>query len=432
MCSGCVIDHKKDRTSESSRLTSCAAYGALSAAARITDAAVVMHGPRSCAYLMSSSHNETIIKDRNVHGAASTQAVGNIYSTDMDDAVSIFGGAELLRNSIDLAIEGDYKAVFVVTTCVSGIIGDNAVDIVDECAVKYPDTEFFLLNADGNIAGDYKDGFIMAVDEMTSTIDASVMPVQGHVNLIGTSFFRFRRKQNDRFIQDMFRNFDITVNCKFIDDCSLSDIRNFCKGSVDILISDDGDTLRMESAICDRVGKREFLTLPTGMNETESFISRLGEILNKKDVADKMIGSMKDRYETEMNKHKKILKGKRVIVAGSPYSDLDWSLEMIHDLEMKVLKIGTTVPRRDKSEFVDTRYSDAIVRCYSLSKLEKDIEELKPDIVIGDLFQIADMDTKWMFLLGKETGVDTVIDYARRMANIIRLPAREKWKEAGL
>ncbi len=377
---------------------------------------------------MSSSHNETIIRDVKRNSNSIKGTFGNIYSTDMDDTVSIFGGADHLKDKIQMAVKDGYKVVFVVTTCISGIIGDNSEDMVEQFRRDNPDTEFFLVEADGNIMGDYKDGFVSCVERVVKMIDPSVEPDNKLINLVGTSFFKLRRKSNIKALEEIIESFGIGINCRFIDDCSLDEVRNFCRGSLDLLISDDIEGREMERIISERTGGRKSLIIPAGLDETKDFIIEMGRMLDQEANARGIADDLEMRYNEEIDSYRKILRGKRAIVICDPYANIDWNIDLLNDLGMEILKIGLNETKRHRGLPFGSRYSELTEDNYNINKLRDDIERLDPDIVIGDVVQIADLETRWIFLMKKDIGVDAPLDYARRMANIVRLPKVEGWR----
>ena len=427
-CSGCGTKNKS-KISEGDRVLSCAAYGAMNAAAKIKGAAVILHGPRSCAYMMSASHNEMLIRD-SILGGNAEKMIDNIISTDMDDSVSIFGGGKLLEDTIKKALQERYETIFVVTTCISGIIGDNAVDIVGRFSRENSNVRFFVISADGNIMGDYRDGFIDCMGHISEIIDCSVKPEKGYVNLVGTSFFKFRRGNNLKAMNEIFNRFGLRINCRFLDDCSLDTVKNFCHGIVDVLISEDKECLEMYGSIVKRCGQRECLILPAGVEETEEFVRSLGRILEMESTAEDFISELRERYDGEMEVYRKILTDKKAIFYRDPNylnSNIDWSVRMVESLGMNVLKIGCGPIRRDRTP-IESDYDNVTTFEYTTEQLIADINVLNPDVVIGDTVRIADVHPRWIFTMKTDIGIEAPLDYARRLSNIVRLPDEDGWK----
>ncbi len=95
----------------------CAFDGAMTALVPITDAAHLIHGPSGCINNSWRSHSSL---------PSSSRLYKIRFTTDMDESDIIFGSAKKLYKAI-LELERRYKpaAVFVYSTCVSALIGDD-------------------------------------------------------------------------------------------------------------------------------------------------------------------------------------------------------------------------------------------------------------------------------------------------------------------
>ena len=428
MCNSCGNDVKKKKAqiTEGDRVLSCAAYGAVNAAARIRGAGVIIHGPRSCSYMIASSHNETIMRSI-FSNEMKERTIDNIYSTDMDDNVSIFGGGEFLERKLDDVLERGYKIIFVVTTCVSGIIGDNVKDILERKMSSHPDVMYLTIPTDGNIMGDYKDGLIYCMSRISELVERNTVSDMTYVNLIGATFYRIRKDDHMDLLSRILNGFDLKVNCRFLDNCSLDSIKGFYRAGLDILISDDKEFRTMYDSICERNGPRTCLVIPAGIEETEEFITSIGNIIGKEDVAASMIEDMKRGYHEEMERYRRTLTGKRTVIYRDPNSNIDWSIKLIKDLGMDIIRIGCGPTRRDRSP-LDSEYNDTTIFDYTTDMLIDDIDSLRPDIVIGDAFKIADVNTRWAFAMRKGMSTEDPLEFAKRVSNIIRIPINDGWK----
>ena len=150
-CPGCA------RSTSRRQKYSCASCGAVMALARLRDSAVIIHGPRSCAYLMDSAYLSTVA-DLYTGGVYDDPMPDNIYCTCMDDSAAIFGGADSLRGTMESAYADGFREVAVVTTCVSGMIGDDCDAVARGFRSSHPDVGTTVLSTDGVINGDYLDG----------------------------------------------------------------------------------------------------------------------------------------------------------------------------------------------------------------------------------------------------------------------------------
>lgn len=112
--------------SQSSTCLSSCALGQLSA---IRDVAIIHHGPAGCSVASAGTYylDKVMAKKRGVTN--NTVYVG----TDMNENDTIFGSTESLRKII-LEVNKRYspKAIFVTSSCATGIIGEDIDSIVDE------------------------------------------------------------------------------------------------------------------------------------------------------------------------------------------------------------------------------------------------------------------------------------------------------------
>ncbi|MEH2298104.1 MAG: nitrogenase iron-molybdenum cofactor biosynthesis protein NifE [Nostoc sp.] len=107
---------------------SCAFDSAMITLVPITDAAHVVHGPSGCA--------------TSIWGSYSSLSSGSMlykirFSTDIDENDIIFGGAKKLYKGI-LELQRRYKpaAVFVYSTCITALIGDDIEGVCKDATEK--------------------------------------------------------------------------------------------------------------------------------------------------------------------------------------------------------------------------------------------------------------------------------------------------------
>ena len=112
--------------SQSSTCLSSCALGQLSA---IRDVAIIHHGPAGCSVAAAGSYylDKVMAKKRGVTN--DTVYVG----TDMNENDTIFGSTEQLKKIV-LEVNKRYspKAIFVTSSCATGIIGEDIDSVVDE------------------------------------------------------------------------------------------------------------------------------------------------------------------------------------------------------------------------------------------------------------------------------------------------------------
>jgi len=124
--SGCL----KDKSRGFSQCIGCSSGNAFCQLSGIRDAAVINHAPVGCAgdFPAFDFINRVGLKDYGID-----DYVQNFYSTNLTEKDTVFGGLAKLRKTIVAVFEKVHpNAIFVTTSCVSGIIGDDVEALTNE------------------------------------------------------------------------------------------------------------------------------------------------------------------------------------------------------------------------------------------------------------------------------------------------------------
>ena len=411
---------------DSKVMMSCASYGAVAAYARLGDTAVVVHGPRSCAYLMSTTRAKAVLSLYE-DGVFDRTPRDCIRSSCMDDSAAVFGGDGFLRWAIEGAIADGYGRVAVVTTCMSGIIGDDCASVIQDVSLEHPEVEIDLVQADGDIAGDYNDGFEIAAERIADRIDPSLVPEDGLVNLVGTSFFDTQSRSGRRDLDDMLSAFGLRVNCRFLDDGSPEPPERICRASTDILMSDTSSARRMMSLITERTGREPFPTvMPVGIREYLEWVDGMGRFTGRTDLAEAEAARAREEYDALVAEHRPLMEGRRAIVRWRAGSNPDWLIDALTDVGVIVVRLGF-VPRAGRASAApDTRYE--AVGDYTEELLDADLERFRPDLLIGDVSHPVPEGTVYVKRNRVGVGYRSVFDYIGYLENVLRLPRIEGWR----
>lgn len=374
-CPGCA------RSTSRRQKYSCASCGAVMALARLRDSAVIIHGPRSCAYLMDSAYLSTVA-DLYTGGVYDDPMPDNIYCTCMDDSAAIFGGADSLRGMMESAYADGFREVAVVTTCVSGMIGDDCDAVARGFRSSHPDVGTTVLSTDGVINGDYLDGTDAAVSELIRSIDPSVGPVPGEVNLIGASFFDLQCPDAAAELRRMLGVFGLRVNCRLLDDTTMGSVRGFCHGTVDILLNEDRAS-DFEDRVVARLGRsRERVRLPTGPYEYAGWLRRMSEVTGIPCEAEEdWARSMTSRF---MEDHRDVFEGRRIVLSTVIPRNMDWLVDALTDMGAVIVRFGYA-KGPDERCGVTARYRDMLTFDYGKNGMSEDWDALHPDLLLYDL-----------------------------------------------
>lgn len=290
-----------------SQSSTCLSTCALAQLSAIRDVAVIHHGPAGCSVAGAGAYymDKVMAKKRGVTN--DTVYVG----TDMNEHDTIFGSAESLRKII-LEVHKRYapKAIFVASSCATGIIGEDIDSIVEEVKeeVGVPIT---AVHCEGFKSRIWATGFDISDHAVLSTI---VKPPKQKRNTINfKNFFESAREE----IIEIFQNFN------------LEPIFLYCNSTVEELsrISESLAT----TCICGTLGSYLGNGLeekygvpyirsinPLGVAGFEAWLREIGKVTERSQAVEKYIEAQRAIYLPQIEAIKQELKGIKAVLGMGP------------------------------------------------------------------------------------------------------------------
>lgn len=417
-------------------LHGCAFNGAAHTLMQIKDALTLAHGPRSCAYISHHGMASAARRAANRSGAAAEGVPdlesSELKSSEMDERVVIFGGNDALERSLRGAAQSNPRAVFVVTTCAAGIIGDDVqVAIAAARDAFREETPVIPIAADGDINGDYMQGIIDAMISVADRyIDRSVAPDPDAVNIIAEKNLAGNTEANYETILALLSALGLKVNCRFIRNCTTWQLARFLGGRVNLLASADHCGRTIRDYLVDRYAA-PFLpsAFPVGFRATEQWLNELAGIFGKEAEAEDLIARRRIRYEEAAGALRPYLAGKRLFIVTQSYQ-IDWVLDLAFDLGMEIAKVGILASSWDE-EFV-TRYEGRFPLALSYTRAQRDeeIRSLAPDLTLTNAVwrdQPKDLRVDAISIV-PDVGFDSGLAVAERWRRLLQLPPKEGWR----
>lgn len=120
----------RERNRSFSQCLGCSTSNAACTVILIQDAAVISHGPVGCSGCL---HEYAFTYRVNgVHRGLEHPTQRRIFSTNLEETDTVYGGERKLAEAIRAAhARTGAKAIFIITTCASGIIGDDVEGVAD-------------------------------------------------------------------------------------------------------------------------------------------------------------------------------------------------------------------------------------------------------------------------------------------------------------
>jgi nitrogenase molybdenum-iron protein alpha/beta subunit len=405
----------------------CALSGAYSVIAQIRDAVAIMDSPRGCAFTCLCMN----IGTASLLGREEP-AVPNLLCTNMGDRDAVFGSEMRLEETV-LSIDRRLspKAIFIITSCPSGIIGNDMSGMVERLRGK--GIAIITVATDGVMGGDFYAGMESAYRIVAEHfIDERVEPVGDMVNIIGEQNLSTVADRNFLEIERMLRDIGIRVNCRFVRNTTVDQLRSFRLASLSIPLSDAPDVMALASFFKSRFNMDTAgFILPYAFRQTEAFLRGVAGRFHKGIDAEKVIKQAGAEYALGIARLKPEYSGKKVIIS-SHTNNVDWLIATLLDLDADIRKVCLFGTPYYRSEFSSVYDGDNVAIEYGCTteRFEREVEAIRPDLVLANSepkSAVAGVQYG-VFPANPAQGFFSGLDYARRWAINFRVPFTEGWR----
>jgi nitrogenase molybdenum-iron protein alpha/beta subunit len=217
----------------------------------------IVHGPRGCAH-----HNFSLL---HATGLDNDQVIlPPVVSTGLSETDIVFGGEEILAETLRSVCTRDISAVFVLSTCIADMIGDD-VDAV--CGQDYP-VPVIRIPTDGFLGGTFQNGVNNALIALADLAGPS--PRGTAVNIIGEKNLEYEVEENYAEVVRLLTLLGLPAGIRFVHDLPPDDIPALGAAQLNILrdpaLLPVGEHLRL------RFGTPCIPSFPTGLSDTLAFI----------------------------------------------------------------------------------------------------------------------------------------------------------------
>ncbi|MDR3063071.1 MAG: hypothetical protein LBU40_02895 [Methanobrevibacter sp.] len=324
----------KDKNRSFQQTTFCQEWLAMITLCTIKDIVIISHAPVGCVGSMGmiSMFNNAGQKLR-----GEPLKNGKWMSTNLNDYDVVHGAKDKLEAAVRAAAERyDPKAIFIYSSCVSGIIGEDVDSVVEK------------LNAelDVPVAPVYCEGFKSKL--WASGYDGSFQgalnylikdPVEKRENLINVinpiSFSRLDELEVKRLLDKIGIEVNYVPNFNTVDALSKSSEAALTAS----LCTTFSEYFAKELKNRYGVPYTEKI-IPTGLDNTDAWLREIAGFLGKEKEAEALIKSERARVQPRIDEIKEKLKGKKVFVSAGQVRSLGIA-NIIADLGMELEGLTT-------------------------------------------------------------------------------------------
>lgn len=291
-----------------SQCTGCSSGQAFCQLCMIPDAAVINHAPIGC--MGDAEGFNFVYREGQVeHGLP--PATGRYFSSNIGEGDTIFGGAETLRSAIR-TVYGRVKphAIFVTTSCASGITGDDVESVTNEMEKELgiPVVACFCEGFKSRI---WTTGFDSAYHAIVRKIVKPPEKKTNRVNIInfwGSHIF-------DPLLHRLGYEPQYVVAFS-----AIRELEHISEAAASIQVCQTLGTY-LGAALEQVYGVPEVKTSPGyGVSGTDDWLRELGRVLHREDEVEKIIAEGHERVLPKLQKYREQFRGKTAfITAGAAH-----------------------------------------------------------------------------------------------------------------
>ncbi|MDR0804660.1 MAG: nitrogenase, partial [Oscillospiraceae bacterium] len=311
-CGGCG-GKMKDAARSFSQCLGCSTSQAACTSILINDAALLSHGPVGCSVCLHG-FNFTYFADAASHGVSEPKQ-RRIFSTNLTEKDAIYGGMVKLEQGIKDVYERVHpSAIFVTTTCASGIIGDDVESVTNRVSdeIGIPVVAIFCEGFRSKIwTSGFDSGYHGIARKLIHPPREGKREERKIINVInfwgsdifGEWFEHFGYKPN---YLTPFTNID---DLKYASEAVATVQACATLGSY------------LGAALEQKFGVKEITTSPPyGIAQTDRWFRELGQLLGQPEVAEKLIAEKRDKYLPRIKELREKLSGIRgYVTAGASH-----------------------------------------------------------------------------------------------------------------
>lgn len=332
----------------------------------VTDAVHLVHGPIGCAGYTWD-----------IRGAKSSGVETNrsSFSTDMKEIDVVFGGEKKLSNAIEELV-GLYRppVIFVYSTCIVGIIGDD-LEAVCKTASKKHNIPVIPVKSEG-FKGNKSDGYKAACDALKKLIkrpeeknpEAGPEVKKPKINILGD----FNVAGDVWLVKPLFEQMGIEVIVSMTGDSTAESISRAAEADLN-LVQCSGSMTYLAKWMQQEYGIPYQTISFFGIEDISIALRKTAEYFGSEEMrkkAEEILEAEKNRIMPEISRVRERVKGKKAaIYMGGPAKALTL-IKGFAELGMEVVIIGTQTGKKEDYEQISYSVRDGTVIVDDANPLE--------------------------------------------------------------
>lgn len=342
----------------------------------VTDAIHLVHGPIGCASYTWD-----------IRGSLSSgeELYRNSFSTDLQEQDVVFGGEKKLAKAIDeLVAKYQAKLVFVYSTCIVGVIGDDLDAVCKEASRKHG-IEVIPIQSSG-FAGSKSAGYKAACDALLKLISTGApkfIAKTNSINFLGD----FNLAGEAWIVTNYLKEIGVDVNVTLTGDATREKLKKApqavlnivqCAGSMHYLAAKMSELYDIPSM------NISFL----GIQDTTESLRKIAGFFGNEEVKNRteaLIAREVAKVQPLLDQYKDKFTGKKAAVyVGGGFKAISL-IKQFREIGIEVVMIGTQTGREEEYETINSLVSDGtvILDDANPSELERFMVETGAHLLVG-------------------------------------------------
>ncbi len=372
-CKGDGLQCDSNSVSGSVSQRACVYCGARVVLNPITDAFHIVHGPIGCASYTWDIRGSL---------SSGSDLYRNSFSTDLQEKDVIFGGEKKLSAAIEEIMEKHSpKLIFVYSTCIVGVIGDDVDAVCKKLSLKY-DARIISVKSPG-FSGTKSDGYRMACNAIMELIAPYKQAKRKGINILGD----FNLAGELWIVKDYLKKIGIPVISTITGDSDYETLLKAPSAALNI-VQCAGSSTYLANRMEEELGIPYIKVSFYGIEDTMSSLIRVAEALGDQEARQKAVdlGETESRRLKEfLAKYRRNLEGKKAaIYVGGGFKAISL-IRQFRSLGMETVVVGTQTGKKEDYEMIESLVDNhtVIIDDANPAELEKFIKEKKADILVG-------------------------------------------------
>ena len=342
----------------------------------VTDAIHLVHGPIGCASYTWDIRGSL---------SSGSDLYRNSFSTDLKENDIIFGGEKKLARAIDELVQKyRSKLVFVYSTCIVGVIGDD-LEAVCKAAANKHGIEVIPVQSSG-FAGNKAAGYRAACDALLRVIDpggGGIIKKGNSVNYLGD----FNIAGEAWIIRNYLKRIGIDVNVVFTGDSTSVDLKS-APGAALNIIQCAGSMIYLAQKM-EQIYQIPYLNISfLGLEDTAGSLRKIASYFNADAVisrAEDLIAGATAAVKPQIEWYREKFSGKKAAVyVGGGFKAISL-VKQFREIGIDVVLIGTQTGREEEYKAINDLVDDGTVVLDDAnpSELEKFMLEKGAHLLVG-------------------------------------------------